>query len=678
MRLFSTTWGSIVAAGLFLALSFLVIPATMVLIDEAADAGVASILLAAVGALLFGLIFLVARAKVNQPRAKLIVLVLSFVFFILHMLPLLVLDSTPVKSDFLTYWQEANALANGSNDFPVRSVYERRTLPFLFPLASVFGERHAVYQAFNLILLTGMYFLISSFCRVRYGPGVGIATALFLLAIPELYGVIFYSHHDFYGAALLVLCFALLWRMEMDGSYQSRFIFSLLLGLTMFLFWLQRGLHMPAFAALIVCLVISTRSPPEPGKVGAQLRSWTFVLLIPIFVFQGCMWLSKTTGLSDPASQRTDLSFAVYGNVESRGGYAFGAGSPVFNTLTEAEKKSFGLEIISRDFLENPGKYLWSRYEKATRMFEFGSNIWFYAPPSKSKTIYHAYSFASVTFRLWLNFVIVILSVWAGVKLLRAVMMIQVTYKRSALWAGFMVTMLVFSFSMFFETTSRHMIPAYFLLPLFFGGLVTSRELKNTRIANLSHGKASYVVSGLALVLLTSFSFIQARQFFLQRFSLVDWRSASIEERNIASEVNEAESRFSNVPKETKRFLWKKASPNVFGKYDYFVLPKDPTKPAELSLNVCSDPNLEENPLTGLIESIPWEDSASNGALCLAIVEGAHSECRNRIQRVTIDDVNRENCRIEFTFPASEKIGGWRLALFSYAKGSDDSNSEKR
>ena len=39
------------------------------------------------------------------------------------------------------------------------------------------------------------------------------------------------------------------------------------------------------------------------------------------------------------------------------GGYAFGAGSPVFNTLTEAEKKSFGLEIISRDFLEMGGTW---------------------------------------------------------------------------------------------------------------------------------------------------------------------------------------------------------------------------------------------------------------------------------------------------------------------------------
>ena len=633
------------------------------LVEQAADASVASISLAVLGSVIFLLVIRFTGAKIDQAQAKMIVSVLSIIFFVLHMLPLLVLDAMPVKSDFLTYWQEAIALANGGNEFPVRSVYERRTLPFLFPLVSLFGDEHTVYQFFNVALLTGMYFSISNFCRVRYGSAAAIATALFLMVVPELYGVVFYAHHDFYGAALLVMCFFLIWKMGMTHVFVGKFTFALLLGLTIWLFWLQRGLHMPVFAALFVFLVVCTRSPTEPGKLRKQIQNWMLTLLIPVVVFQGCMALSKTVGLSDPSPQRVPLSFAVYGNIEAKGGYAFGAGTPVINALSDADKKSVGLEIIARDFLESPAEYLWSRYEKATRLFEFGSNIWFYAPPKKSKAFYRVYSFSSNTFRLFLNFFIVVLGVWTGAKLIRAVVINQVMDEHPALWAGLMVTMIVFSFSMFFETTSRHLIPAYFLLPLFFGGVMTSKPKNQNDISVSSVGAMSMALTGLFLIIT---SLHQTHQYLSRKFVLIDWRSAQLEAKNIVHSINDGRSSFAYLPSQTNRFLWKIASPNVFGKYDYFVLPEDPTKPSELSLNLCSEPKADGKSLVGFIETIPWDGLMTEHTRCKAFVEGSSAECNGRVQKVTVDNLNDEQCRVRISFAVTEQVGGWRLALFSF------------
>ena len=259
------------------------------------------------------------------------------------------------------------------HDYPV---WSGRAWPFLYPLRALAPSNFIfVTQVFNCVLSTALLAAI-------YGLTRGLVTRPLLpLALAAVSPVFYWSVLEYgyrcQGLLLLLTALALL-RFFLRGSAASRswlaLLMSILLGLTLFLLHLQRGLDLVVISVLIITLAYAVW---QQNFAKSIFRLVLLTLLLPIAIMVPCSkvadaWLAKRD--IGKLNSGFIMHMAIGWNLVTWGEFYLPVEALDSQTPPELKKKVM-LGYIQRQIQEHPFDALVRLpFVKAIKLFQLGAS----------------------------------------------------------------------------------------------------------------------------------------------------------------------------------------------------------------------------------------------------------------------------------------------------------------
>jgi hypothetical protein len=197
-------------------------------------------------------------------------------------------------SDFKTYWQVANVLADADH-YHVVSIYQQRALPYLTPLVELFGSSPDVVKLANIAVLSLVQLLGYDVVRRCHGhPAAQCFTVLWLAAPEPLYSSLIPSHDLVATAQIAIVVWLATLAVVRGPGKKTRANLGLLLltppiAIMLVALELQRGIGLILLATLVAVgiagVAISSRFRSLFGSDSREPRRLLLlaVLSLPLY-----------------------------------------------------------------------------------------------------------------------------------------------------------------------------------------------------------------------------------------------------------------------------------------------------------------------------------------------------------------------------------------------------------
>ncbi len=341
--------------------------------------------LAAVG---LGAAVFVWIARSTEPQSHRPFAILLAFILITRLLYVFAVDQ-PLFSDFRVMWDYAHSVAtdgyHSPSADPIIALQQLRALPVLVPVAVLSGGSPVGYKLANVVFLAGCTLLVYWLASTLVGRKAALLSAWLVAIAPEPLMAAAIPSHDIAGTFLGLLSLALLVRLQRSSlspttSWAPAIGISVLLGVSLFLADLQRGLGLfllAAFAASAVLLAV------EAERWRSAWRLAVLCVGLPVVVSGVCGRLVRQRAEAPEARRMADRSswryLAIYGNSDSDGNSGYEAElGPMILQLSDSDLHDFAIARSMSDLVDGPVARAANYSKRIAGLHHLGDQYHFY------------------------------------------------------------------------------------------------------------------------------------------------------------------------------------------------------------------------------------------------------------------------------------------------------------
>lgn len=299
-------------------------------------------------------------------------------------------------SDFARYWRIANEMADADH-YVVRTIYEQRALPYLVPLAEIFGKVPAALKLANIAVLGLVQVAGYDVLRRCHGHHAAQCFTLLWIGAPEPLFSLTIPTHDLVAMGMLA---GIVWLLTLAvhptntaankrGRGRAWLLATPLVAFLLVLLEVQRGIGLIALASLVAVAVagvlVSRRFPHVLRESASQTMRLLIITLLCVPLYGAGIWGATKSGLTMP-EQAARVSVLRYTTAHvsslSDGSYAWFLPFHTAFTSNYAEDperlEDLRNSLALSDFIEDPVARLDNASHRLRNLYRLGGSRYFY------------------------------------------------------------------------------------------------------------------------------------------------------------------------------------------------------------------------------------------------------------------------------------------------------------